>query len=70
MKRMAIELFASARLLLPTKKFRWQLFVLVLIAAAIPVTELLVAKLFTDLVIDGANRSMTELAVSVAIFAV
>jgi len=70
MKRMAIELFASARLLLPTKRFRWQLFVLVLIAAAIPVTELLVAKLFTDLVIDGANRSMTELAVSVAIFAV
>lgn len=70
MKRMSIELFASAKLLLPTRRFRWQLFMLVLIAAAIPVTELLVAKLFTDLVIDGANRSIVELGASIAIFAV
>ena len=69
MKRMAIELFSSARLLLPTRRFRWQLLLLVLIAAAIPVTELLVAKLFTDLVIDGANRSLIELGLSVSIFA-
>ncbi len=69
MKRMAIELFSSARLLLPTRRFRWQLLLLVLIAAAIPVTELLVAKLFTDLVIDGANRSLLELGFSVSIFA-
>ena len=70
MKRMSIELFASAKLLLPTRRFRWQLFMLVLIAAAIPVTELLVAKLFTNLVIDGANRSIVELGASIAIFAV
>ena len=69
MKRMSLELFRSARLLLPTNRFRWQLALLVLIAAAIPVTELLVAKLFTDLVIDGANRSIVELGVSIAIFA-
>ena len=70
MKRMSLELFRSARLLLPTNRFRWHLALLVLIAAAIPVTELLVAKLFTDLVIDGANRSIVELGVSIAIFAV
>jgi len=69
MKRMSIELFSSAKLLLPTRKFRWQLLMLVIIAAAIPVTELLVAKLFTDLVIDGANRSLFELGLSVSIFA-
>lgn len=42
---------------------------LVLIAAAIPVTELLVAKLFTDLVVDGAGKPMAELVIAVVLFA-
>ena len=41
-----------------------------MIAAAIPVTELLVAKLFTDLVVDGASRPVTELVIAVLVFAV
>ena len=41
-----------------------------MIAAAIPVTELLVAKLFTDLVVDGASRPVSELVIAVLIFAV
>ena len=56
--------------MVPKGKYRPQLILLVLIAAAIPVTELLVAKLFTDLVIDGASRTATELIISVAIFAI
>jgi hypothetical protein len=42
---------------------------LVLIAAAIPVTELLVAKLFTDLVVSGAGMPVAEIVISVILFA-
>ena len=69
MRRIARELWASSRLLVPKGRYRWQLILLVLIAAAIPVTELLVAKLFTDLVVDGASRPVTELVIAVLIFA-
>jgi len=55
--------------LVPKGRFRWQLVLLVLIAAAIPVTELLVAKLFTDLVVEGAGRPIAELVIAVAVFA-
>ena len=70
MRRIARELWASSRLLVPKGRYRWQLILLVLIAAAIPVTELLVAKLFTDLVVDGASRPVSELVIAVLIFAV
>jgi len=68
MKKLAQELWQSARLLVPTNKFRAQLILLVLIAAAIPVTELLVAKLFTDLVIDGANKPLSTIIINLVIF--
>ena len=68
MKKIFQELLSSSRLLVPKGKYRTQLVLLVLIAAAIPVTELLVAKLFTDLVIDGASMSTVQLLISVAIF--
>jgi hypothetical protein len=68
MKKLAQELWQSARLLVPTNKFRAQLILLVLIAAAIPVTELLVAKLFTDLVIDGANKPLSAIIINLVIF--
>lgn len=55
MKTIARELARATKLLIPTNKLRAQLFLLVLIAAAIPVSELLVAKLFADLVIEGAK---------------
>jgi len=51
MIKMFKMLLSSSKLLVPKGKYRWQLVLLVLIGAAIPVTELLVAKLFTDLVV-------------------
>ena len=68
MKKLSTELWQSSRLLMPTRRFRLQLMLLVLIAAAIPVTELLVAKLFTDLVIAGANISLLELTLNLGLF--
>lgn len=70
MRKIASELWASSRLLVPKGRYRWQLILLVLIAAAIPVTELLVAKLFTDLVVEGAGRPVAELVLAVVLFAV
>lgn len=70
MKKIATELWKSSRLLVPKGRYRWQLILLVIIAAAIPVTELLVAKLFTDLVVDGASRPISEIVIAVVIFAV
>lgn len=61
-------LFSSSKLLVPKGKYRWQLILLVMIAAAIPVTELLVAKLFTDLIVAGANRPVAEIVLSVILF--
>lgn len=69
MKSIVGELSRATKLLIPTNKLRAQLFLLVLIAAAIPVSELLVAKLFADLVIEGAARSIAENLISIGIFA-
>ncbi|MFM1844845.1 MAG: hypothetical protein RI917_163 [Actinomycetota bacterium] len=68
MNKLARELWQSARLLVPTNKFRAQLILLIFIAAAIPVTELLVAKLFTDLVIHGANKPLTAILLNLVVF--
>lgn len=67
MKKLAQELWQSARLLVPPK-YRYPLILLVLIAAAIPVTELLVAKLFTDLVVNGNEKGLGEIVVNLVIF--
>jgi hypothetical protein len=64
------ELFSSSKLLVPKGKYRTQLVLLVLIAASIPVIELLVAKLFTELVVDGANKPLAEIIVAGLVFAV
>lgn len=70
MKRIAIELFGSAKLILPTRKFRWGFSLLVILAAMIPVTELLVIKLFTDIVIDGSDMSVVNLVISVILVSI
>ncbi|NBU23385.1 MAG: hypothetical protein EBS38_05690 [Actinobacteria bacterium] len=70
MRKIFQELYGSSKLLVPKGKYRMQLVLLVLIAASIPVIELLVAKLFTDLVVNGANKPLIELIVAVVIFAV
>ncbi len=67
MKKLAQELWQSARLLVPAK-YRYPLILLILVAAAIPVTELLVAKLFTDLVVNGAEKGLGEIIINLVIF--
>ena len=67
MKKLAQELWQSARLLVPAK-YRYPLILLILVAAAIPVTELLVAKLFTDLVVNGAQKGLGEIIINLVIF--
>ncbi len=69
MRSIFTQLFAATKLLVPTKRYRWQLMLLVLIAALIPVTELLVAKLFTDLVIAGNSRPLSEIILQLVLFA-
>lgn len=68
MRRMFKSLFSSSAHLVP-KGYRFQLILLVGLGAAIPVTELLVAKLFTDLIVDGRSRPVAEIVVSVILFA-
>ena len=70
MRTIFTQLFAATKLLVPTKRHRWQLMLLVLIAAMIPVTELLVAKLFTDLVIAGNSKPIAEIILQLLLFAV
>ncbi len=69
MRTIFTQLFSATKLLVPTKRYRWQLMLLVLIAALIPVTELLVAKLFTDLVIAGNSRPVSEIILQLVLFA-
>jgi hypothetical protein len=68
MIKMFKSLLSSSKLLVP-KGYRFQLVLLVALGAAIPVSELLVAKLFTDLVVAGASRPVVEIVFSVALFA-
>ena len=70
MRAIFTQLYAATKLLVPTKRYRWQLMLLVVIAASIPVTELLVAKLFTDLVIAGSSRPISEIILQLVLFAV
>jgi hypothetical protein len=62
------SLLGSSRLLVP-RGYRFQLVLLVGLGAAIPVSELLVAKLFTDLIVEGASRPVWEIVLSVGLFA-
>ena len=68
MIKMFKSLLSSSKLLVP-KGYRFQLVLLVGLGAAITVTELLVAKLFTDLIVAGASRPVIEIVFSVGLFA-
>jgi predicted ABC-type exoprotein transport system permease subunit len=68
MRKMFGILGGSTKLLVPKGKYRFQLLLLVAIGAAIPVTELLVAKLFTDLIVAGNSRPVLEIVISVVLF--
>ncbi len=56
--------------LVPRGRHRWRLLSLVLVGAAIPLTELLVTKIFTDVITGGTTQSLAELAPQLVLFAV
>lgn len=55
--------------LVPRGRHRWQLASLILVGAAIPLTELLVTKIFTD-AITGGTTSLEELLPQLVLFCV
>lgn len=55
--------------LVPRGRHRWQLLCLILVGAAIPLTELLVTKIFTDAITGDGTESLADLAPQLALFA-
>jgi hypothetical protein len=68
MRELAGTLLRTIRVLIPGGRRRWQLLALVLVGAAIPLTELVVAKLFTEIITEDPARSLAELAPELAVF--
>ena len=64
----ARELRAALLQLFTTRKYRFILISLVLIAAFISVSELAVAKLFTGIILNEGKMSQTQLAILVTVF--
>jgi hypothetical protein len=54
--------------LVPPGRFRWQLAGLVVVGAGIPVTELMVTKVFTDLITEDVSAAPADLAPELALF--
>lgn len=70
MRDLARALARAYRDLVPRGRHRWQLLSLILVGAAIPLTELLVTKIFTDAITSDSTTTLTELAPQLALFAV
>lgn len=68
MRSIAKELITAFRDLFPRGKHSIYLLGLVLIAAIIPVTELLITKLFTDLIIHSSKYTTGHIAIQVILF--
>jgi hypothetical protein len=64
----AKQLFAALINLFATNRYRLVLLGLVLIAAMISISELAVAKLFTQIILNEGNMSQTTLALLVTVF--
>jgi hypothetical protein len=64
----AKELYAALINLFATNRYRLVLLGLVLIAAMISISELAVAKLFTQIILDEGSMSQIMLALSVTVF--
>lgn len=67
MRVIAREILRSSGALVREHRHRWQFVGLVVIAASIPVTELLVAKLFSHLIVGG-TRDMSQLVLAFGLF--
>lgn len=68
MRSIAKELITAFRDLFPRGKHSIYLLGLVLIAAIIPVTELLITKLFTDLIIHSSKYTTSHIILQVVLF--
>lgn len=68
MRSIGKELYSAFRELFPRGKHSWYLIGLVLIAAIIPVTELFITKLFTDLIIHSGRYTMHHIILQVILF--
>ncbi len=68
MRSIAKELITAFRDLFPRGKHSIYLLGLVLIAAIIPVTELAITKLFTDLIVHAASYTSTQITIQVVLF--
>jgi hypothetical protein len=68
MRELARALARTCRALIPGVRHRWQLLALVMVGAAIPLTELMVTKIFTDIITSQRPSSLDDLAPQLAIF--
>jgi len=67
-RSIAKALIGAFRDLFPKGKHSWLLIGLVLIAAIIPVSELLITKLFTDLIMHADSFSTAQLVTQIVVF--
>jgi hypothetical protein len=68
MRELARALARTCATLIPGTRHRWQLLALVMVGAAIPLTELMVAKIFTEIITEERSTSLDRLAPQLAIF--
>ncbi len=68
MRELARSLARTCHTLVPGVRQRWQLLALVLVGAVIPLTELVVASLFTQIITEDPARSLAELLPELAVF--
>lgn len=69
MWELAKDLAQTCRNLVPRGRYRWQLLAIVLVGAAIPLTELLITKIFSTVITDQDMSSLTDAAPQMAAFA-
>jgi hypothetical protein len=70
MLELARALAQVGRDLVPRGRFRWQLLALVMIATAVPLTELVVTKIFTDVITRQSTAELSELIPEFVLFCV
>ena len=68
MRELARALARTCFTLIPAGRHRWQLLALVMVGAAIPLTELMVTKIFTEIITKERAASLNHLVPQLAIF--
>lgn len=70
MQDLGRALAGACRDLIPLGRHRAQLLALIMVGAAIPLTELLVTKIFTDAITQGSAATLADLGPQLVLFAV